>query len=84
MGDVTTAEARRNLAEILNRVAYGKERVLVTRHGKGLAAIVPVDDLRLLDRIRNFADGKDAETALDEMERGGSIAWTALKAELGL
>ncbi|HIE62804.1 MAG TPA: type II toxin-antitoxin system Phd/YefM family antitoxin, partial [Microbacterium sp.] len=33
MKEVTAAEARKNMAELLNRAAYGKERFVVTRHG---------------------------------------------------
>ena len=42
MHPVTTAEARKNMAELVNRAAYGGERFVVTRHGKELAAIVPL------------------------------------------
>ena len=42
---VTVADARSGLAELLNRVAYGKERLVITRHGREIAALVPVEDL---------------------------------------
>ena len=38
------------LAELLSRAAYGKERFVLTRHGKEMGAIVPVEDLDLLER----------------------------------
>lgn len=82
--DVPTAEARRNLAELLNRVAYGKERVVVTRHGKEIAALVPVDDLDLLERIRSFAARKDVHDALRELDAGDTVSWRELRKELGL
>jgi antitoxin YefM len=41
MAEVTTAELRSHLSDILNRVAYGKERITITRHGKTLAVIAP-------------------------------------------
>ena len=37
---VTTAEARKNLADIVNSVAYGKDTVALTRRDKELAALV--------------------------------------------
>ena len=55
MESVSTAEARKYLADLLNRAAYGKERFVVTRHGKELVAIVPAEDLELLERLRQFA-----------------------------
>ena len=38
MEKVTTADARKNFAEVVNQVAYGKEPVVLTRRGKELAA----------------------------------------------
>lgn len=43
-------QARAELAELVNRVGYTGERILLTRHGKPLAALVPVEDLEALDR----------------------------------
>jgi len=47
MENVSVANARKQLAELLNRAAYGKERFVVTRHGKEMGAIVPLEDLGL-------------------------------------
>lgn len=82
--DVPTAEVRRNLADLLNRVAYGRERVVVTRHGKGIAALVPVEDLDLLERIRSFAARKDVQEALRELDAEDTVSWGELREELGL
>jgi len=84
MTDVSTAEARRNLAELLNRVAYGKERVVVTRHGKELAAIIPIEELSLLDRLGEAVNARDVAAALQEQDGGETTRWTALRQELGL
>jgi prevent-host-death family protein len=48
---VGTQEAKTHLSEYLNRVAYRGERILVERHGKPVAALVSVDDLRRLETI---------------------------------
>jgi prevent-host-death family protein len=84
MENITTAEARKHLAELLNRAAYGKERFVVTRHGKELVAIVPVEDLDLLRRVRQFVSRKEVEEALRDLETGGTVPWEALKSDLGL
>ncbi len=84
MENITTAEARKHLAELLNRAAYGKERFVVTRHGRELVAIVPVEDLDLLRRVRQFVSRKEVEEALRDLETGETVSWTALKSDLGL
>ena len=67
MENISTAEARKHLADLLNRAAYGKERFVVTRHGKELVAIVPAEDLELLERLRQFASKKEIDAALREL-----------------
>jgi antitoxin Phd len=53
---VTVLDARGGLAAILNRVAFGKERVVLTRHDKDVVAIVSMDDLRLLEEAEDRFD----------------------------
>lgn len=84
MENISTADARRQLAELLNRSAYGKERFVVTRHGKEMVAIVPVEDLDLLERIKQFASRKEVEAALREIEEEGTASWDSIKKSLGL
>lgn len=49
----TTVEARERFADIINRVAYGKDRVVLTRRGKQVAAVVPIEDLKVLQQMEN-------------------------------
>ena len=41
MGQVNTVNARAQFSEIINRAAFGKERVTLTRRGKEIVAVVP-------------------------------------------
>jgi prevent-host-death family protein len=50
--NVNLTEARRNWGEIINRVAYGGERILLLSRGKPKAAIVSVADLAILEQLR--------------------------------
>lgn len=84
MTSMPVTAARDDLAEIVNRVAYGKERVCLTRHGKDVACLVPMDEARLLSLIEDRLDLTDAADALTELEERGSVSWDELKAELGL
>lgn len=40
---IAVEEARAQLGELLNRVGYGREEFVITRHGKPVARLVPVD-----------------------------------------
>jgi antitoxin Phd len=63
---ISTASARKNLAEIVNQVAYGVEPVILTRRGKEVAALVSIEELELLQQIENHLDIADAKKALAE------------------
>jgi prevent-host-death family protein len=58
---VPVTDARAQLSDLVGRVAFGGERVPLSRHGRVRAAIVSADDLALLE-------------ALDEQTQGGSPA----------
>ncbi len=55
---VDTSVMKAQLSEFIGRVAYRKERLLVLRRGKPVAALVSVEDLRRLE-----AADKAQETA---------------------
>jgi prevent-host-death family protein len=84
MKHVTTAETRKNMSELINRAAYGGERFVVTRHGKELVAIVPLEDATLVDRLRGLIAGRDYEGALREMAEAGTVPWAEVRRELDL
>lgn len=81
---VTTAEVRENLSEILNRAAYGQERIVVTRHGKALVAVVPIADLQELERLEDEIDREEILQSLESIEAEGTIPWEQVRAEAGL
>jgi prevent-host-death family protein len=87
MTRVSVAEARRDLAGIINRVSVARERVVISRHDTDVAAVISIDDLRLLDALmdkwEDEQDAADAEAALLEV-REGTIAWETIKRELDL
>ncbi len=65
---ISAADARKNFSDIVNKVAYGKEPVILTRRGQGIAALVSMDELKLLQQIEDFIDIEDATRALAEPE----------------
>ncbi|MGW1954513.1 type II toxin-antitoxin system Phd/YefM family antitoxin [Streptomyces sp. NPDC001920] len=54
--EIPVTQARAELAELINRVVYGGERVVVTRHGKPLVALVSASDLERLEKLGEPAD----------------------------
>jgi prevent-host-death family protein len=79
---ITTADARKNFANIVNTVAYGKEPVVLTRRGQEIAALISIEELRLLQMIGDHVDIEDAKKALEEP--GENISADDFWKELGL
>jgi prevent-host-death family protein len=71
---ITASEARDEFAEVINRVAYGGERVVIRRREKALAAVIPMEDLRLLERLieqeEDRIDAEEADKIMAAIERG--------------
>ena len=44
--EIPVTQARAELAELVNRVVYTDERVVLTRHGKPLVALVPAEEVQ--------------------------------------
>src|SRR4030042_569368 len=72
--DMSTVELRENLSEAVNRAAFGKERVVLTRRGRKLAGIVPFEDIELLEALEDRRDIEDAKKALKEAAEKGTIS----------
>lgn len=82
-GHVSVSEARETFADLVNRAAYGHERVLVARRGRAVAAIVPIEDVELLERLEDQVDLDAARAALADPDNATPIPWERVKAELG-
>jgi prevent-host-death family protein len=84
MGQVNTVDARAQFSEIINRAAFGKERVTLTRRGKEIVAVVPIEDVKLLEALEDKIDLEEARAALAEAKKKGTVSWEKIKKELGL
>jgi prevent-host-death family protein len=80
---VPTAQAKDEFIELVNRVAHDKERIILTRRDKEIAAIVPLEDLKYLEETQNKSDLAEAAEALREARASGTISLDDLKTETG-
>lgn len=47
--EISISELRIKLSDLVNETAFGKKRIILSRRGKRIAAIVPIEDLELID-----------------------------------
>ena len=81
MSTITTVELRKHLAEVVNAAKYRKERLVLTRHNKPVAALVPFEDYQLLEALEDKEDLKAALAALDDAD-DELTPWEAVRANL--
>jgi prevent-host-death family protein len=84
MTTVTAKQLKEHSSQVLGRVQFGKERIAVTKNGKEVAAVVSVEDARLLERLGDLLDIHDALLAIEEAERDGTMSLDELREHLGL
>ncbi len=55
--NLSVADAKKHLSELMSRVAYNQERFLIERHGKPMAALVSAEDLARLEQEPKTGQG---------------------------
>ena len=68
---ITTVEARNKFSTLINRVAFGRERIVLTRRERKIVAIVSIHDLaRLMELDQPKRTEEDEARALfNEVQR---------------
>jgi len=79
MVTISVSEMKDTLSEVLNRAAYGRERIIIASRGKPKAAVVSIDDLALLEELE---DALAAREAREEHDHGETVSLEALITEL--
>ena len=80
---INTMEAKEEFSELINRVAHHKEHIILTRRDKEIAAIIPIEDLKLLQASQDKNDLEEAVEALKEARKQGTVTLDGLKEEIG-
>jgi prevent-host-death family protein len=79
---ISTVDAKETLTDLVNQVFHNKERVILTRRGKEIAALVPIEDLELIQTSQNTSDLQEAIESLKEARAQGTITLEDLKNEV--
>ncbi len=61
---MNSGAARDELPDLVARAAYGRERTVIAKRGRPMAALISMDELQILDRLlEEHRDRVDAEAA---------------------
>ncbi len=81
---MSTQDAKEKFTELLNHVSHTKERVILARRGKELAALVSLEDLHFLESTQDKNDLNEAIDTLKESKGGNTVTLENLKEEIGI
>jgi prevent-host-death family protein len=73
---MTVSEARDRLADVIGRVQFGGERVVIEKRGKPVAVVVSVEDAAFLEEIEDRIDLELVREAKEEMARLGGKTYS--------
>lgn len=68
---INTVDAKESFSDLMNRVSQQNERIVLTRRGAPIAAIIPMEDFNRLQLIQNQEDVQEAIDALQEAREKG-------------
>ena len=83
---VPVRELRADLANLLDQVADRREHVVVTRHGRPAAVLIPVDEYDALEETAEILSDPDTLAALDaglaDIDAGATVSLAHLREQL--
>ena len=83
---VPIRELRSELSQVIDQVADLREHVIVTRHGRPAAVLVPVDEYEALEETAEILSDTETMAAIDEgrreVERGETLTLDEVRREL--
>ncbi len=68
---LSTEAAGERFGEMVEHAARDKARVVLTRNGEPIAALVPIEDVEALEAIEDAEDARLAEEAIAAWEAAG-------------
>jgi prevent-host-death family protein len=78
--EIDVTDARKKFADLLSKVGFAGDRVVLCRNGKKIAAILPVEDLELLKKFEDERDLRETKAAL----KGRLYTSKEVKKKLGI
>jgi len=78
---LSMTDARHDFTNIANQVMVAGERIFISKNNKPAFAVVPINDVEILEALENKIDLEEALAALKEP---GSVSLESLKKQLKL
>lgn len=84
MREITVAKAKNQFSDLLRRAEHGGERLIIHRHGKPVAALLPMQDLRRIEALEDEEDLRDGRASIADAEAHGTYSLESVLREHNL
>jgi prevent-host-death family protein len=82
--DISIADLRTRLGDLVSRVSYKHDRVVITKHGKPVAALISASDMEKFQELEDLNGVQAAKAAERETKKNGTVPLEVVVQRLGL
>jgi prevent-host-death family protein len=82
--DISIADLRARLGDLVTRISYKHDRVVITKHGKPVAAIISASDMEKFEELEDWNDIQAIRAGLKDAKKHGTVPLETVLRELGL
>ena len=82
--DISLAELRAKLGDLVSRVSYKHDRVVITKHGKPVAALISASDMEKFQELEDWNDIQALRDGLKDAKKNGTVPLDTVLREFGL
>ena len=79
MAQVNTVNARAQFFRDHQPGGFRQKARWLPRRGKEIVAVVPIEDVKLLEALEDKIDLEEARAALAESKKKGTVSWDKIK-----
>ena len=65
---ISISEAKSHLSELVGRMMYAGDHIVIERHGKAVAAMVPIEDYMEVESLRQKRQGQAPDRQQEVLE----------------
>jgi prevent-host-death family protein len=82
--DISIADLRAHLGDLVSRVSYKHDRIVIRKHGKPVAALISASDMEKFEELEDWNDIQAAKAALRDVKKNGTVPLEIVVQRLGL
>ncbi len=82
--DISIADLRARLGDLVTRVSYKHDRVIITKHGKPVAALISASDMEKFQELEDWNDIAAINDGLRDAKKNGTVALETVLRDIGL